>query len=86
MLVKAQHGLHVLHRQRTFAWVVKHSVLTVAPHLQANKLLSAEVLSIELVHTGSRELAGKVLLGYFLNSGSKSSSLFVCPQTLKQGR
>lgn len=71
---------------RAFAWAVKHSVLTVALHLRANKILSAEVLSIELVYTGSRELAGKVLMGYFLKSGSKSSAVFVCPATLKQGR
>lgn len=69
-----------------FAWAVKHSVLTVALHLQASIILSAEVCSTELIYIGSRELAGKVLPGYFLGNRSRGSCVFACPQTLKQGR
>lgn len=54
MLVKAQHGLHVLHRHwRGFCLGSQVlSVLTVALHLQANTILSAKVCSIEPVCIG----------------------------------
>jgi len=62
------------------------SVLTVAPHLQADVILSAEVCSTELVCAGSRELAGRVSLGYFSSNRSRASCVFACPETLQQGR
>lgn len=46
-------------------------VLLVALHLQAGIIPSAEV--VELLCAGSRELAGKVLLGYFISKRSRGS-------------